>query len=317
MVKKTDLSRWLILICVLVIAPALQGQEVVREGLASFPTQTIRVEYSGLATLRTLPNYVNLRQRFSGPRLQGLETSLAQLGIREGDIDGLLLGWQMGSKEMDLFGLAAGRFNARDIADRASALTLSSTTVAGLPVYCLAPGGTSTCIVALNDSLGAFGNLPTLTTMLEARDGGAPTLNSDNRFVLLTGEASKNVPIWGVAIGPAVEDWFRGWSPAQGSLKMDWAHLLQGVDSMIYTVAASDRVRLDVKLDSSTPEAAARVRQLLDGLRLAQTIAWQTQNPGRANPFESMEVGLQSNRVSLGVTMPYGSLEGVKVPSAP
>ena len=104
MVKKQDLSRWFVFLCALVVAPALHGQEIVREALASFPTQTVRVEYSGLATLHTLPNYVNLRQRFTGPRLAGLETSLAQLGIREGDIDELLLGWQMGAKEMDLYG---------------------------------------------------------------------------------------------------------------------------------------------------------------------------------------------------------------------
>ena len=315
--KKQDLSRGLVFFCILVVAPALHGQGVLREALASFPTQTVRVEYSGLATLRMLPNYVNLRQRFTGPRLAGLETSLAQLGVREGDIDELLLGWKIGAKEMDLFGLAVGRFNAQDIADRASALTLSATTVAGLPVYCLQASGGGTCVVALQDTLGAFGTLSIVTAMLDARNGGAPSLNSDSRFVRLTREAAKNVPIWGVAVGPAVEDWFKGWSPAQGNLKMDWGQLLQGIDSMIYTVAATDRVRLDVKLDGATPEAAARTRQLLDGLRLAQKLAWQTQNSGRPNPFENMEVGIEGNRVTFGLTMPYASLEGVQVPAAP
>jgi hypothetical protein len=315
-VKKQDLSRWFVLICSLLVSPTLWGQEVVREAMASFPPQTVRVEYSSVATLRTLPNYVNLRQRFTGARLQGLETSLAQLGIREGDVDELLLGWQAGAKEMELYGLAVGRFNAQDVADRASALTLSSTTVADLPVYCLEPGGTGTCVVALQDTLGAFGPLPILTSMLQARNGGVPALNSNSNFVRLTQEASKNVPIWGVAVGPAVEDWFRGWSPDQGSVPMDWGRMLQGVDSAIYMVATTDRVRLDVRLDDSTPEAAAQTRQLLEGLRLAQRLAWQTQNPGRPNPYENMEVGRDGNRVSLGVTMPYTSLEGMKVTGA-
>ena len=317
MVKKQYVSGWLVFLCALVIVPALYGQEIVREALASFPTQTVRVEYSGLATLRTLPNYVNLRQRFTGPRLAGLEDSLSQLGIHESDIDELLLGWQIGAKEMALYGLATGRFNPQDIADRASDLTLSSTIVAGLPVYCLQASAGDTCVVALQDTLGAFGTLPTLTAMLEARSGGTPSLNSDSRIVRLTGEAAKNVPIWGVAVGPAVEDWFKGWSPAQVGIKMDWGQLVQGIDSMIYTVATTDRVHLEVKLDGATPEAAARVRQLLDGLRLAQKIAWQTQNAGQPNPFEDMEVGLQGNRVSLGMTMPYASLQAVKVPGGP
>ncbi len=315
--KKQVHSWWLVFLCTVVVTPALHGQAILREALATFPTKTVRVEYSGLGTLRTLPIYVNLRQRLTGPRLQGMETSLAQLGIRESDIDELMLGWQTSGKTLDLFGLAVGRFNARDIADRAAAMTLSSTMVAGLPVYCLQASGAGTCVVALEDTLGAFGTLPTLTAMLEARNSGAPTLNSDSHFVALTGEASKNVPIWGVAVGPAVEDWFKGWSPVQGSMKMDWGDLMKGIDSMIYTVATTDRVTLDVKLDGATPEAAARARQLLDGLRLAQRIAWQTQNAGRPNPFENMEVGLEGSRVTLGMTMPYASLDGVQAPSAP
>ena len=315
--NKKYLVSWFVFLCAVAIAPAVRGQELLREGLGSFPAQTVRLEYSSLATLRTLPNYVNLRQRFTGPRLAGLESSLAQLGIRESDIDELLLGWTAGAKEMDLYGLAVGRFNPQDIADRASALTLTSTTVAGLSVYCLQAKGAGTCVVALQDTLGAFGTLSTLTAMLEARNGNTPSLSSDARFVHLTGEASKNVPIWGVAIGPAVADWFKGWSPVQGNLKMDWAQLMQGIDSLIYTVTTTDRVRLDVKLDGSTPEAAARARQLLEGLRLAQKLAWQTQNSGQPNPFENMEVGLEGNRVTLGMTMPYASLEGVKAPGAP
>jgi hypothetical protein len=316
-VKKSIFWLGLVFLCMVVVTPALHGQEIVREALASFPTQTVRVEYSGLAALRTLPNYVNLRQRFTGPRLHGLETSLAQLGIREGDIDELLLGWQLGAKEMELYGLATGRFNPRDIADRAAALTLSSTMVAGLPVYCLQPSGKGTCVVALQDTMGAFGTLSTLTAMLDARNGGSPSLSSDSRFVRLTGDASKNVPIWGVAVGPAVADWFKGWSPPQGNLKMDWGELMQGIDSMIYMVATSDRVSLTVRLDGNSAEAANRSRQLLDGLRLAQTLVWKTQNPGRPNPYEGMEVRADGNQVSLAMSMPYASLEGVTVPSAP
>jgi hypothetical protein len=312
-VKKSDFSLRLVVLCMLVGTPGLQSQELLREALASFPAQTLRVEYSNLTTLRTLPNYMSLRQRFTGSRLQSLESSLAQLGIRESDVDELLLGWQPSSNQVDLYGLAVGRFNPQDVADRAAALTLSSTTVADLPVYCLEPGGVGTCVVALQDTLGAFGPLPILTNMLQARNGSVPALNSNDRFVRLTEEASKNVPIWGVAVGPAVEDWFRGWSLDQGSVPMDWGRMLQGVDSAIYTVATTDRVRLDVRLDDRTAEAAAQTHQLLEGLRLAQRLAWQTQNPGRPNPYENMEVEREGNRVSLGVTMPYASLEGMKV----
>src|SRR5947208_15861452 len=83
---------------------ALRAQELVKDALQSFPTQSVRREYSNSAKLRKLPDYTVLRQRYLGPQLQKLEKSLSQLGIQERHVDELVMGWQAGCSEVNLTG---------------------------------------------------------------------------------------------------------------------------------------------------------------------------------------------------------------------
>jgi hypothetical protein len=294
-----------------------QAQDLVEESLVSFPPQTIRLEYSRPATLRALPNYASLRQRYVGPRLRTLEESFSQLGVGEGDIDELVLGWQPGTGSMKLEGLVVGRFTAKAIADRAAARGMSPVPVGELPAYCLGSEGASTCLVVLRDSLGAFGLPDTLAAILEAREGQTPSLASDERFAKLVREAQAEAPIWGVAVGDAVPDWFRAWMPAQGNLQMDWAKAFQSVEALVYSVDTADKVRLDVKMDCATSQAAQSTRQVFEGLKLFQQLAWQNLNPNRSNPFETVEISSSDRRVSLKMTTSYADLEGPGAPGGP
>ena len=293
----------------LALPGAAPAQDLAKEALSGFPTQTIRLEFSTPAKLRGLPNYGTLRQRYIGPRLRKLVDELGQLGIREEDISGLVLGWQPGSAEMGLYGFATGRFSAQSITESAAQRNMTPTPVAGKPAYCLEAGLAGTCVVVLQDSLGAFGSLTTLTSMLEAREGQIPSLSSDSRFPSLVAGANKDAPIWGVAVGPAVADWFRGWMPNQGNLKLDWGKVFADVNSLTYSVAAGDDVTLGLKMDCKSAESAASLRQVLEGLKLVQQMAWDSQNPGKPNPYRTMDVGLESSQVSLKLTTGYSELE--------
>jgi hypothetical protein len=62
-------------------------------------------------------------------------------------------------------------------------------------------------------------------------------------------------------------------------------------------------------MDCKSSESAASLRQVLEGLKLVQQIAWDSQNPGKPNPYREMNVGLQSNQVSLNLTTGYSELE--------
>ncbi len=301
----------------LVLPSTIRAQDLVKDALQSFPRETIRLEYSNPAKLRTLPNYAKLRQRYVGLWLEKLEASLAQIGIREDDVNELVLGWQAGTQELGLYGLATGRFSSKATADRAAAVGLTPTPVAGLPAYCLEAGLVATCVAVLGESRGAFGKLVQLGTMLEALSGQAVGLSSDVRFTQLVDQARTSAPIWGVAIGPAVADWFRGWMPGQGNVQLDWSRVFQPVESLIYTVEPGDKVRMDLKLNCEGPEAAASLRQVLEGLKVAQLLTWQSQNPNRPNPFEGLEVELSGRQVFVRLATDYSSLEGIGAPGKP
>jgi len=306
-----NMSCWLgLLVVTLVALPgAAPAQDLVKEALRGFPTQTIRLEFSSPAKLRELPNYASLRQRYIGPRLRKLVEALGQLGIREEDISSLVLGWQPGSAEMALYGFATGRFRAQAITESAAQRNMTVTPIAGKQAYCLEAGLAGTCVVALRENPGAFGSLTALTSMLEARDGQAPSLSSDNRVASLVAGANQGAPIWGVALGPAVVDWFRGWMPNQGNIQLDWGKVFGDVNSLTYSVAAGNTVTLGLKMDCKSSESAASLRQVLEGLKLVQQLAWDSQNPGKPNPYKAMDVGMQGSQVSLSLTTGYAELE--------
>jgi hypothetical protein len=296
----------LMLVALPAAAPA---QDLVKEALNGFPTRTVRLEFSNPAKLRALPNYSSLRQRYIGPRLRKLVDELGQLGIRETDISGLVIGWQPGGAEVALYGFATGNFSAQAIAESAQERNMAPNVIAGKQAYCLEAGIAGTCVVALQDSVGAFGSLTALTAMLEARGGQVPGVGSDSRIAGLVDRADKDAPIWGVAVGAAIPEWFRGWMPNQGSVKLDWQKVFADVNSLTYSVATADNVTLGLKMDCKSSESAASLRQVFDGLKLVQQMAWETQNPGKPNPFQAMTVGSQGDQVSMSLTTGYSELE--------
>ena len=306
---KRTLLTLLVLMVLVGIPRKGAAQDFVTTALSGLPTQTLRVEYSSPAQLRKLTNYQSLRGKFLGPRLQQLEGALDQIGIHEDDIENMMIGWKPGDKEMDLYGYASGHFDKAQVANRAAAQNLTPTPISGQQAYCLTAGLAGTCIVILENSLGAFGPLTALTSLLEAHAGQAPGLNSDERFTGLLAQTRKDAPIWGIALESAIGDWFRGWLSLQSSLKLDWSRVFEKVDSLIYSIDAADKVNLDMKLNCAAAEDAATLRQVLEGLKMAQQLAWQEQNAGRANPYEAMNVSLDGKQVALQITLGYAELQ--------
>jgi hypothetical protein len=292
------------------------AQDFVTTAMSGLPTETMRVEYSSPSKLRKIPNYQSLRGKFLGPRLQDLESSLDQIGVSEDNIDELMIGWKPGDKVMDLYGYAFGHFDPKDIANHAAAQNLTPTPISGQTAYCLTAGVSGTCIVILDKSLGAFGPLSSLTAVLDAHDGKRPNLGSDLNFSNLISDVNKDAPIWGIAIGGAVADWFGGWLSTQNNLKLDWGQVFLKVNSLIYTIDAADNVNLDMKLNCATAADAASLRTVLDGLKMAQQLSWGTQNPGHPNPYTAMNVDVNDKQIGLKISMAYSelALAGVNAP---
>ncbi|HEX5481243.1 MAG TPA: hypothetical protein VFZ08_01300 [Terriglobia bacterium] len=290
----------------------LHAQSLLTDALSWLPPQTIALEYSRPATLRSLSNYQSLRSRFLGRNLKSLESSLAKIGIHEEDIDEMALGWQSGAgKEMRYEGLALGRFDPARAARQAAAAGIKPHRVGDFSAYCFADDPNSSCVVVMDTTLGAFGPLAELQSMVKVRSGNGPSIAANTQFTDFVRSAESDSPIWGVALGGAVSKWFKAWMPGEKNLQMDWANAFKNVRALSYQIEAEDNVNLHVKMDCTTPQAASSVRQLLDGLRLLQQLAWQSANPGQPNPFQNLQVEASDRQVSFRLTADYAALEHV------
>jgi hypothetical protein len=296
-------------LAVLSITVASRAQDLVKEALASFPLDTVRLEYSSPAKLRTLPNYATLHQRYLAPDLRKLEAQLASLGIQDSDINEVVLGWAPSGDKLGFEGVADGHFDPQAMARRAATGGILSTFVGSVAAYCFGDSDMALCVAPLGQSLGAFGTLATLQAMVDARGGQSMGLVSKQSFDAMVEQARKDAPIWGVAVGQAVPDWFKGSMPAQKNLQLDWSTAFKSVEFLTYSVQPTDQVHLNVQMNCISDQGAGDLRRVFDGLRLFQKMAWQNQYPNVPNPFDNLVIDASGRAVLLTLTTPYSALE--------
>ena len=288
----------------------LLGQDLVTKALNSFPADTIRFEYSSPATLRKLPNYTSLREHYTGPRLKKLVASMAELGVAETDIDQLVLGWNASGSKLNLYGFAGGHFRSDALEAHAAAHNLPPQQIGGKTGYCLGAGLESVCVVVLSSTEGIFGTLATLSQITQTLDGGGASIGSNAIFAKIVKEEQGKAPIWGVATASAVASWFKGWMPGQATVEMDWSKVFQSVNALGYKVQTGSNVHLNLEMYCKSDEDAQSLRQVLEGLKLAQQIAWQNQYPNRTNPFQKMDLSQTGDQIGINLVANYGEIGG-------
>lgn len=295
-------------------AAPVSAQDLVAKALNSFPTDTIRLEYSNPATLRKLPNYASLREHYMGPRLKELESSMTELGVRDTDVDRLVLGWNGGGSDLNLYGFVGGNFRSSVLDARAAERSLPPQQIGGKTGYCLGAGLETQCVVVLSPTEGAFGTLATLSQIMQALNVGGNSIGSNDSFAKAVKQEQTDAPIWGVAVSSAVASWFQGWMPRQSAVDMDWAKVFQGVDALGYKIQTGSDIRLDLAMFCKSDEYAGSLRQVLEGLKLAQQIAWQNQYPSKPNPFQKMELSQTGSQIGINIEASYGDIGGAGPP---
>ncbi|MGO9274486.1 MAG: hypothetical protein ACLQOO_30365 [Terriglobia bacterium] len=61
-------------------------------------------------------------------------------------------------------------------------------------------------------------------------------------------------------------------------------------------------------MDCATPEAATRLQDVLESLKVMQQMAWHNQNPNRANPFQALQVDASGPQAVLSLTTNYPAM---------
>ena len=297
------------------VAP-LSGQDLVTKAMSSFPPDTIRVEFSSPATLRKLPNYASLREHYMGPHLKKLVASMAELGVAETDVDELVLGWNSAGSDLNLYGFAAGNFHPNVLDARAAARNLPPQQIGGKTGYCLGAGLDSQCVVVLGPTQGAFGTLATLSQIMQNLNGGV-SIETNESFAKAVKQEQTDAPIWGVAVASAVSSWFQGWMPRQSSVELDWPKVFQNVDMLGYNIHTGSNIQMNLELFCKSEQDASALRQVLEGLRLAQQIAWQNRNPNQSNPFQDLELSNSGSQIGVSMVANYDAVTGAQAPATP
>jgi hypothetical protein len=235
------------------------------------------------------------------------------LGIVESDIDELALAWiprqtaaRGGSpnveaeaamhanpwvKQMptELSGLLMGRFDHAQIKENAKTNGGLSIQVHELEAYCL-PRAVGACLAVLSDSLAAFGEPEGLDRLLATRLGQRGSLGADRRFTSLINQVNRHAPIWGIATGQTVPEWFRGWLPVQGQMQFDWVKTLELVETFTYSIEVSEKLELVATLHAESGKVAQQLQRLFFALRALLGLTWQMQVKDRPSPMSNLRV---------------------------
>lgn len=263
--------------------------QIVSEALLSFPARTEYMEYDNLASLRTLPSYNALRDRFAGKPLEEAKTVLGQLGIPEDQVRELVSGSSPGA----FYGLVAGTFSEQAVAKAAKRKGIVK--VLDSDIYC---PGKSDCVVFLEDSIAAFGPFEQLKEMLGVRQGFAPRLSSNKNIAALFNNTDTHAPVRGVvygsqlngAISDVLQD-FSGW-------KRDWSSLSSNVTALGYGVRFDRVAHVSATMQCASKTAAALLVQGLHALNGFQSVVnSSSQNSGA--PFRNMQVSSSGSDVDL------------------
>ena len=328
----------------LFLLPAATGaQDLTNEIVISLPPETVHVELVRLSGFRELSSYKTLREQYTSPRLAALQDSLRQLGIRDTDIDEILLAWEpvrdqaeptegaanAGPPDLDanggwiqnhwptfFGGLATGRFDLKSLARNAAENNIPGVSSGASRAYCIS-GKAPVCVVLFNETLGAFGSEANLKEIIAAREGKGPDLVSSPDFLSLVEHVPAKPSLWGVARGSGIADWFESWPLVAGDVQLNWKELLKSVEALEYSLSISDDIRLSVKLDCKDSATAARLAQAFQGLRLVQAWMWQKDRPHEMNPVENMDVQPSGDQVLVVLTTSEAMLRNSKLFSSP
>ncbi len=274
----------LLLIATLVVCSCLPLRgAVVGEALLSFPAQTEYFEYDNLTSLQLLPNYSALRQQLAGKPLNELQIVLSQLGIRDEEVQEIVVG----SKSNAFYGVLAGTFNGESAAKRARARGFALRLLED-DAFCM---GRETCVVFLEDSLAAFGSLSQLKEIIETRQGAITRLKADRSFLELLESTDQHSPVRGVVRGNELKasmaqllsDW-TGWNK-------DWSSLSSNVTGMSYSVKIGSEAHVSATLACRSETAAMLLVQLLRALK--------TVGSASDMPFQNMQVSASANIIHI------------------
>jgi hypothetical protein len=311
MIRQFQAARVRLLACglFLFVPAAAHGQWTAREALSSFPADTHQMVYVGLAQVRALPNYPQMRQHIFTPQLRNFQEFLRAAGSDpEKTVDEVVLGWRgeaFGST--GYFGLAGGSFDAGRVQQFFASHDLPSREYAGQPLFAFGSGADRDdyYFTFLTATAAAFGRLNDLQALLDVRARIQPALETNARFAEWEAELEGVAPQWGIATGKAAVSQAVPWLGSSPQARANLDAAFAKVEAVLYRLDWGNSLATHASLLCQDEETAGAIAQLVNLLREARLPA----SPGVAAILQGLEVHADGKRVELHTSVPFEVLD--------
>jgi hypothetical protein len=292
----------------------LAADQLPQEALATFPADTLQVAFTNLAELRSLPVYPQIRQRFLNQQLRAFQDFLRPIGVDpDRDVDEVMVGWRGEiAGPAGYLGLAAGRFQPDLVEKYFDRTNLPTREYAGANLYAFGSGSDpgDLFFTFLNSSIAAFGRLPDLKAMLDARQGSANALNANADFVKWEGELEDTAPQWGILNGKSVSNLAGLWL-AGGKKDVDFSSLSRSVRALLYRVQWDAGFSSHLILVCESPDSAAGFAALLNLLQKPPQQPAAAGGTGLPSILQNIDAHRDGARLELDVSGPPEALEQI------
>ena len=222
--------------------------------------QLVAIDYRAM---QNSPSAMNLRDRVMPPELKQLEEALNNSGLNDShDVDQLafaLFRPSAGSDALWTVGVAQGQFAVDDILASFQKKKIKPTLLRSNKIYPMTRTGMVLCFV--DPSTMVFGQKDAVTKALDARDGGTPSLLTNNTLM----DSMRSVdsdPLWSVMDSKGTQTMMKQLMGEAGSVT-DFDLVKARLQSTRYSMDFQHGVKFDLTIQTGDSFTAATVSSLL------------------------------------------------------
>jgi hypothetical protein len=294
----------------LLLPARLSGQAVVRDAMASFPTDTQQLAYMNLAQFRSMADYSLIRRYLLTSQLRDFQDFLRSVSIDpEKDVDEVVLGWRGETGGgAGFYGRAEGRFDLDRVRQTFAKQQLPHREYQGVELFAFGSGNPAldTFFAFFNPSSAAFGRLRDLREILDVRARAKPALDTDPKFVGWEAELEGTAAQWGISTGKAAANQVVPWIAGGGRVKADPGTILGPVQAFLYRIDWAGGITANLSIICKDTESAKAFATLLT--------LWRDSQPAQATPtrlsqmLQTLDISANGSRVELTAFGPIETL---------
>jgi hypothetical protein len=239
---------------------------------------------------------MNLRNRVMPPELKQFDEALSHSGLNDNhDVDELafaLFRPSPGSDALQTVGIAQGQFDTDTILANFRTHRVKATMVRTNSVYPMAKTGMVLCFV--DPSTMIFGDRDAVTKALDARDGMAQSLLSNNSMMNAM-QSVDSAPLWSILDDKGTQTLMRQLMGQAGSVT-DFDSVRKRLEASWYSMDFQHGVRFDLTIQTGDTFAAATLSSLLSA---AIMVTKMSATDAEKDALNNTDIGSNSGNLTI------------------